>query len=70
MGCVESISYDRFPKQGTYLNKKCKVCFFYGDETISGIIVRDDMEQPFLTIIRLDDGRHVLSTECQYSPEL
>jgi hypothetical protein len=34
------------------------------------VVVRDDVDgAALLTIIRLDDGRHVLSTECQYQPE-
>jgi hypothetical protein len=33
-----------------------------------GTIVRDDNEPPWRTIIRLDDGRVVLASECQYSP--
>jgi hypothetical protein len=27
------------------------------------------MEEPYETIIALDDGRYVRATECQYSPE-
>ncbi len=32
-----------------------------------GVIVRDDKEEPGEKIIKLDDGRYVLATECQYS---
>ncbi|WP_260973634.1 hypothetical protein [Mycolicibacterium llatzerense] len=43
------------------------MCFDLDTEaTFGGEIVRDDAEPPGVTIIRLDDGRHVLSTECQY----
>ena len=67
MGCVANITAEIFPKQGSHLGKRVRACFHY-DTTkyVDGEVVRDDMEQPFLTVIRLDDGRHVLATECQY----
>lgn len=69
MGVHSSIDYDKFPKQSIYLNKRVQVCFCYNTKnTISGTIVRDDYEDPWLTLIKLDDGRYVTSTECQYSP--
>lgn len=34
---------------------------------IEGTVIRDDVEDPHLTIIKLDDGRIILGTECQYS---
>lgn len=34
--------------------------------SIEGTIVRDDVEAPYHTIISLDDGRYVLTTECQH----
>lgn len=68
MGLVTNISHDIFPKQGNHLNKRTKVCFGYDTEKmISGTIVRDDREYPYLTIIKLDDGRYIRSTECQYT---
>jgi len=68
MGCVETIRDDRFPKQGDFVGRRTKVVFFYGDVEHMGTVVRNDMETPFRTIIRLDDGRHILADECQYSP--
>jgi hypothetical protein len=35
---------------------------------LMGEVVRDDIEAPYIMIIRLDDGRHVLATECQWQP--
>ena len=56
-----------YPKQGIYLLKRVRVCFDYDtSNTILGRVVRDDEEEPGLMIIQLDDGRYVLSTECQY----
>lgn len=68
MGCVETISAYRFPKQSEYVNRRCEVCFHFDTSlTIGGVILRDDREEPFETIIKLDDGRIVRATECQYS---
>lgn len=69
MGCVDTIDAYRYPKQSEYVNRRCNVCFKY-DTTrwIEGTIIRDDREEPFETLIRLDDGRVIRGTECQYSP--
>jgi hypothetical protein len=70
MGVVNNVGFSRFPKQGPDLNKRCLVCFHYNTANkVGGTIVRDDYDEPWVTIIKLDDGRHVLATECQYSPE-
>jgi len=68
MGCHENIGFDKFPKQSDWLQKRVEVLFFYDtSQTIKGTIVRDDREEPFQTIIKLNDGRYVHGTECQYS---
>lgn len=68
MGYVKNVKMDLFPKQGSSLNKRVNVCFHYDTtKTIGGIVVRDDIEEPYIEIIRLDDNRYVLSTECQYN---
>lgn len=68
MGVVDNIGYRKFPKQGAFMGKEVTVCFNYDtSETISGVVVRDDAEEPGKMIIQLVDGRYVLSTECQYS---
>ena len=68
MGVVRNISLLEFPKQGSYLNRRVRVFFNYETEfTIRGTVVREDDEEPGVMIIRLDDNRYVLSTECQYS---
>jgi hypothetical protein len=67
MGVVTNVSMDKFPKQGDFLGKRVNVCFNYDSEKeIGGVIVRDDDEEPFRTIIKLNDGRYVLATECMY----
>ena len=76
MGIVKNISMDSFPKQGNFLGRKVEVCFHYDtSRTIKGTIVRDDSEEPYVTIIQLEQdeymnyvkGPYVLATECQYS---
>lgn len=63
MGVV-SIDHKTFPEQGEYMGRRVRVIFKYDlTHVILGTVVRDDR----VIIIRLDDGRHVLSSECQYS---
>lgn len=75
MGCVETIAYDKFPKQRDKdykypymaVGARVKVCFHYNtSEYCMGTIVRSDTEEPFEEIIRLDDGRFIRAVECQY----
>jgi hypothetical protein len=68
MGVVENISADRWPRQGENLGARVEVCFHYDtSKMVSGIILRDDRDEPFRTIIQLDTGRVVLGVECQYT---
>lgn len=69
MGVVDNIRHDKFPEQGSWKGRRCRVMFNYEEPEIAGVIVRDDRQPPFRTIIQLDDGRVVLSTECQFSIE-
>lgn len=75
MGCVSTIDFDKFPKQADQnykypkLGKRCEVVFHYNtSRPLMGTIVRDDIEEPYETIIKLDDGRYIRGTECQYRP--
>lgn len=64
------VDINSFPRQGPYNNKRVKICFNCDTaNVIMGRIVRDDYEEPWLTIISLDDGRFILATECQFQPE-
>lgn len=68
MGCVKTITAYGFPKQSEYVNRRCKVCFHYDtSKWIKGTVIRDDREEPYETLIRLDDGRTMRAVECQYS---
>lgn len=67
MGNRDNISYDQFPKQGSHLGRRVEVCFHYNtSRLLGGTVIRDDHEEPWVTIIALDDGRYVLADECQY----
>lgn len=69
MPVIENLTAsEAFPEQGSYLGKRVEVMFGYERPEFPGVIVRDDAETPGLMIIRLDDGRHVMSLECQYRP--
>ncbi len=74
MGCVNTITFDNFPKQKDEnyqypsIGKRVRVCYHYDiSKADMGYIVRDDREEPFETIIKLDNGRYVRGAECQYS---
>ncbi|WP_348725686.1 hypothetical protein [Parabacteroides goldsteinii] len=74
MGIEKNIDTNNFPKQYTTvensmggIGRKVEVCFNYkANKTIPGVIIRDDKELPFRMLIRLNDGRIILGTECQY----
>ena len=72
MGCIDTITYDNFPKQinKNYRGVGTRVKVYYHYDTTKyhyGTIVRDDMQEPFETIIKLDNGRYLRATECQFS---
>jgi hypothetical protein len=68
MGVAPNVGFDQWPRQGEWLGHRARVCFHYESREVMGTIVRDDQEEPFRTIISLDDGRVVLATECMFSP--
>lgn len=68
MGVHQNVGYDKFPKQGSFLGEEVKVCFNYDtSKTLKGKVIRDDIEEPYLTLFQLEDGRVIRSAECQYS---
>ena len=68
MGCIDTITHDKFTKQRDKNRNRVKVCYHYDTSKYHyGTIVRDDMEEPFETIIKLDNGRYLRATECQFS---
>lgn len=69
MGKHANITHDKFPMQGEWVGKRVKVCFHYDtDNFLLGTVVRNDTEAPLVDIIKLDDGRFVLTTECMFAP--
>lgn len=68
MGVRNNITMSKFPLQGSWLGKKCKVCFHYDTGSqIGATVVREDTEEPGVMILKLDDGRYVLTTECMHT---
>ena len=74
MGCVNTITFEKFPKQADEnyeypkVGKRVRVCYHYDTSRYhDGTIVRDDIEEPYETIIKLDNGRYVRGCECQYT---
>jgi len=70
MGTQQKIAWSDFPKQSDKIGQAVHVCFWQ-DETriIDGVIVRNDIEVPHETIIRLYDGRFVRGAECMWVPK-
>ena len=52
------------PKQSTKVGQIANV--YVANTCMQGEIVRDDIEKPYCTIIKLPNGKYVLGTECQY----
>lgn len=68
MGQHINISATLFPEQGELLGKQVRVAFHHETQNyFLAKCIRDDIEEPFRTIFQLEDGRIILSTECQYS---
>jgi hypothetical protein len=67
----ENVTSKRFPIQcEARLNRRVYVVFHDNlMEKLGGQLVRCDEEMPFVTIIKLDDGRHVLDSECLFDYE-
>lgn len=65
---MSSVGVDTFPDQDPdWINQRVRVCFdFDASKTVTGTVVRCDSEAPGRMIIKLDNGRYVLSTECNY----
>ena len=67
----ENVTSSRFPEQCEgRLNRKVFAMFHDNlMARVEGRLVRCDTEMPFVTIIRLNDGRHILDTECIFEYE-
>lgn len=69
MGVVANIYYENYPEQSRYFSPGTRVivCYKYDtSRTHEGVIVRNDADEPFETIIKLDNGRYLRAKECQY----
>lgn len=55
-----------FPEQSELLGEETQIYFNYDTSNIlNGVIVRDDKESPFVSIIQLENDRYVLGSECK-----
>ncbi len=63
MGCEENISFDNFPKQSEHVGQQTTVAFKGTTKLLRAEIVRDDMESPFRTILKLKNGNFILASE-------
>lgn len=67
MGVVKNIYKDHFPVQHDNIGERVKVIYHYNTKEIDyGVIIRNDAEIPFETIIQLENGNIIRGTECQY----
>lgn len=62
-----NLNINKFPSQGSSLGKRVKV-YFNGNfsKSVGGTIVRDDIEYPCITIIRLNGGNYVTGQEVEF----
>lgn len=68
MGVHSNIALLGGPRQSDDVGRRVLICFNYDtNHRATGVIVRDDIEEPGRTIFKLDDGRYLLSTECQWT---
>lgn len=68
MGKHKQVGANKFPLQSMDNGKRVLVRFW--DDKVNeykGTLVRSDRGEPWITIIKLDDGRYVMDTECAYS---
>lgn len=67
MSVGTEIDYNTYPKQSGYVGRTVDIIFNYDrSKMIEGVFVREDIGKPYTMIIKLNDGRYVLSSECQY----
>jgi hypothetical protein len=65
MGVEINIGFNKFPEQGKLLGKRVAVYFNFDDYHPSvGTVVRYDVDEPYRTIVALEDGRYILGNEC------
>lgn len=67
MGYHKNIGPDRWPAQSVITGKRVVVIFNFDlSFQLEGTLVRDDTEEPDISIIMLDNGKALLTTECQF----
>jgi hypothetical protein len=70
MGVHPNVGFTKFPTQGRFLGKYANIIFNYDSgQRITGICIRDDVEEPWTQLFLLTNGRVVSSAECQWQPD-
>ena len=60
MGFVRSVGADEFPEQDDSVGSRVVV---FQDTGLHGVVLRDDLEEPSVTLYELDDGRVITGDE-------
>lgn len=65
---MPKIGKDAYPEQFDSVGARVLAAFDYDvANPLPATVLRDDAEEPFRTVLRLDDGRIVMGSECQWS---
>lgn len=56
------------PQQSGLVGSRARVMFGGERPELLGTVVRNDADGKLVTVIRLDDGRHILGSECEFWP--
>lgn len=65
---MSKIGKETYPEQFGSVGDRVLVAFKYDiANPLPATVLRDDAEEPFTTVLRLDDGRIVMGSECQWS---
>jgi hypothetical protein len=70
MGCVDHITAEKYPRQGALPEcaRSGVLSTLTRARAFLGVVIRDDAEAPGRMMIKLDNGRVLLATECQWQP--
>lgn len=64
---VSKVSVAEFPKQSDWVGRVVKI-LFKDSSWCYGILIRDDLEEPFHTFLQLFDGRVITAEEAWWTP--
>lgn len=64
MADLSLMNSPHLPKQSAYIGRAASIAPTLG--RAAAVMIRDDLEAPFLALFRLEDGFIVTSEECEY----